>query len=72
MKQKLSKKNYQRIPNETFEEWITEIMKEPTMRYANAPVVAVEIEKRYGGLSRSHLYRIYGMRIDVQDYLTEK
>ena len=72
MKAKLSSKKYLRIHPDQFKGWITEIMKEPVMRYATASVVADEIEKRHGGKSTSHLHKIRAMRIDVQDFLTVK
>ena len=70
MKAKLSSKKYLRIHPDQFKGWITEIMKEPEMRYATASVVADEIEKRYGGKATSWLHKIRAMRIDVQDFLT--
>jgi len=72
MNNKLSNKKYLRIHPDQFKGWITEIMKEPVMRYATASVVAAEIEKRHGGKATSHLHKIRAMRLDVQDFLTVK
>lgn len=72
MKKKLSNKKYLRIHPDQFRGWITEIMKEPEMRYASAKVVADEIEKRYGGKAISWLHKIRAMRIDVQNFVAEK
>ena len=72
MNNKLSNKKYLRIHPDQFKGWITEIMKEPVMRYATAAIVAAEIEKRHGGKATSHLYKIRAMRLDVQDFLTVK
>ena len=69
---KLPAKKYLRIHPDQFKGWITEIMKEPVMRYATASVVAAEIEKRHGGKATSHLHKIRAMRLDVQDFLTVK
>ena len=69
MKKKLKNKKYLRIEPETFKGWIREIMKSEGMRYAPPQVVAEEIEKRYGGLATSHLYRIRAMRLNMQDFL---
>ena len=70
--QKLSKKGYLRIPPETFKQWITEIMKEPVFRYANAGVISVEIENRHGGLAKSHLHKIRAMTLNMKDFLPIK
>ena len=72
MNNKLSNKKYLRIHPDQFKGWITEIMKEPVMRYATAAIVAAEIEKRHGGKATSHLHKIRAMRLDVQDFLTVK
>ena len=44
--EKLPAKKYLRIHDEQFKEWITEIMKQPHMKYANVTDLAQEIENR--------------------------
>lgn len=66
---KLPNKKYLRIHNEQFIEWITEIMSQEHMKYANAQDVANEIEEQFGGVASSHFLRIRRMRLNVRDFL---
>ena len=66
---KLPNKKYLRIHDEQFIEWITEIMSQEHMKYANAQDVANEIEEQFGGVASSHFLRIRRMRLNVRDFL---
>lgn len=66
---KLPNKKYLRIHDEQFIEWITEIMSQEHMKYANAQDVANEIEEQFGGVASSHCARIRRMRLNVRDFL---
>ena len=69
---KLPNKKYLRIHDEQFIEWITEIMAQEKMRYANTQDVAHEIEAQFGGVASSHFLRIRRMRLNVRDFLPKK
>lgn len=69
---KLPKKKYLRIHDEQFIEWVTEIMSQEKMRYANTQDVAHEIEAQFGGVASSHFLRIRRMRLNVRDFLPKK
>lgn len=69
---KLPHKKYLRIHDEQFIEWITEIMAQEHMKYANAQDVANEIEEQFGGVAGSHFLRIRRMRLNVRDFLPKK
>ena len=66
---KLPNEKYLRIFDEQFIEWITEIMSQEKMKYANAQDVAHEIEAQFGGVASSHFLRIRRMRLNVRDFL---
>lgn len=66
---KLPNKKYLRIHDEQFIEWITEIMSQEKMKYANTQDVANEIEAQFGGIAGSHFLRIRRMRLNVRDFL---
>lgn len=69
---KLPNKKYLRIFDEQFIEWVTEIMSQEKMKYANAQDVAHEIEAQFGGVASSHFLRIRRMRLNVRDFLPKK
>ena len=69
---KYPKKKYLKISPEKFRSWIVEIMNEPKFYYADAKIVAKEIEHRFGGLASSHLYKIRAMRIDVRTFVNNE
>jgi hypothetical protein len=69
---KLPNRKYLRIHDEQFIEWITEIMSQEKMKYANAQDVANEIEEQFGGVAGSHFLRIRRMRLNVRDFLPKK
>ena len=66
---KLPNEKYLRIFDEQFIEWVTEIMSQEKMKYANAQDVAHEIEAQFGGVASSHFLRIRRMRLNVRDFL---
>ena len=66
---KLPNEKYLRIFDEQFIEWVTEIMNQEKMKYANAQDVAHEIEAQFGGVASSHFLRIRRMRLNVRDFL---
>lgn len=67
--EKLPAKKYLRIHDDQFKEWITEIMKQPHMKYANITDLAQELENVYGGVATSHMHKLRALRINVKDYL---
>ena len=69
---KLPNRKYLRIHDEQFIEWITEIMAQEQMKYANTQDVAKEIEAQFGGVASSHFLRIRRMRLNVRDFLPKK
>lgn len=66
---KLPNRKYLRIHDEQFIEWLTEIMAQEHMKYANTQDVANEIEAQFGGVAGSHFLRIRRMRLNVRDFL---
>ena len=66
---KLPNEKYLRIFDEQFIDWVTEIMSQEKMKYANAQDVAHEIEAQFGGVASSHFLRIRRMRLNVRDFL---
>ena len=69
---KLPKEKYIRIPLDVFKGWITEIMKQPEMRFASPEIVAKEMEEQFGGRASSHLHKMRGMRLKMEDFLTKE
>lgn len=72
MEQKLPKKKYLRVHPIELREWIFEIMKDKKMRFAKPADVANEIEKKYGGLAKSHLSSIYRLRLKMENFLPKE
>lgn len=71
LNRKLPKKTHVHVHPKRFEQWIIEIMKEPEMKYSSPADVAERITEKHGGLKRSHLSRIYRMRLKMSDYWGE-
>jgi len=69
---KYPKEKYVKISSVEFRSWITEIMNEPKFCYADAKIVAKEIEHRFGGIASSHLYKIRAMRLDVRSFVNNE
>ena len=68
-KEKLPSRKYIRIHDDMFIEWITEIMKDEKMKFANKTDLANEIVKQYGGVATSHLFKMRNLKINLKDYL---
>lgn len=69
---KIKKDKYFRVHNDQFKEWIVELMQRDYMKYASAKDVAEELSRVYGGAASSHLYKIYDLRIKIDDYRPPK
>ena len=71
MQTKLPAQKYLRVHPVQLKEWLLEVMKEEKMRFASPKDVAIELERKYGGIASSYLNKIRQQRIHVQDYLPE-